>query len=60
MSDYEKYTWVTGEIITAEKLNHLEDGIEDAYQKPSGGIPKTDLASTVFITSNEIPEVLNG
>lgn len=24
---YEKQTWVTGEIITEEKLNHMEDGI---------------------------------
>ena len=25
---YEKQTWVTGETITASKLNHMEDGIE--------------------------------
>lgn len=25
---YEKQTWQTGDIITAEKLNHIEDGIE--------------------------------
>ena len=24
---YEKQTWVTGETITADKLNHMEDGI---------------------------------
>ena len=52
---YEKQTWSTGQVITAEKLNHSEDGIEaveaeiptDAYVKPSGGIPATDLASAV-------------
>lgn len=27
---YEKQTWTTGEVITAEKLNHMEDGIADA------------------------------
>ena len=27
---YEKYTWVDGELITAEKLNHMEDGIAGA------------------------------
>lgn len=27
---YEKQTWVTGETITAEKLNHMEGGIEAA------------------------------
>lgn len=25
--NYEKQTWQTGDIITAEKLNHIEDGI---------------------------------
>lgn len=24
---YEKYTWQTGEVITADKLNHMEEGI---------------------------------
>lgn len=27
---YEKTTWVDGDVITAEKLNKIEDGIEDA------------------------------
>lgn len=52
---YEKQTWATGQVITADKLNHMESGIEaveaeiptDAYEKPSGGIPATDLASAV-------------
>lgn len=26
---YNKYTWVDGEVITAEKLNHIEEGIEN-------------------------------
>ena len=26
---YEKYTWVDGELITAEKLNHMEGGIAE-------------------------------
>ena len=26
---YEKQTWTTGDIITAEKLNHMENGIEN-------------------------------
>lgn len=26
---YDKYTWTTGETITAEKLNHMEDGIAE-------------------------------
>ncbi len=28
---YEKYTWQTGEVITADKLNHMEDGIKNSY-----------------------------
>lgn len=27
---YNKYTWTDGETITASKLNHMEDGIEDS------------------------------
>jgi len=26
---YEKQTWANGDVITAEKLNHIEDGIEN-------------------------------
>ena len=27
---YEKQTWKTGDVITEEKLNHMEDGISNA------------------------------
>lgn len=27
---YDKQTWVSGEVITATKLNHIEDGLENA------------------------------
>lgn len=37
---YDKYTWQTGEVITQEKLNHMEDGIEDAYELPA--VTETD------------------
>ena len=30
---YEKQTWTTGEVITADKLNHMEDGIGGAFQQ---------------------------
>lgn len=26
---YEKQTWANGDLITAEKLNHMEDGIDE-------------------------------
>lgn len=34
---YEKQTWECGETITAEKLNHIEDGIADASNGGGGG-----------------------
>lgn len=33
---YEKTTWSTGDIITAEKLNHLEDGVANEQVGPQG------------------------
>ena len=35
---YEKQTWECGDIITAEKMNHIEDGIEEASQG-GGNVP---------------------
>lgn len=32
---YEKQTWNCDDVITADKLNHMEDGIESAS---SGGV----------------------
>lgn len=26
---YEKQTWVCGDVVTADKLNHMEDGIAE-------------------------------
>lgn len=34
---YEKQTWVSGEIVTSQKMNHIEDGIEAAAQSGGGG-----------------------
>lgn len=33
---YEKQTWECGETITAEKLNHMEDGIANC----GGGVQR--------------------
>lgn len=33
---YTKHAWVTGETITAEKLNNIEDGVDDLNQQISG------------------------
>ena len=52
---YEKQTWVTGEVITKEKLNHMEDGIAN-----SGGILflSEDGGGTLDKTWNEINTAL--
>lgn len=34
---YTKQTWAKGDTITAEKLNHMETGIEDAGSSGGGG-----------------------
>lgn len=34
---YEKQTWQCGDIVTAEKLNNIEDGIEEALACCGGG-----------------------
>ena len=33
---YEKYTWTDGELITAEKLNHMENGIAEGGSGEAG------------------------
>ncbi len=42
---YEKQTWQTGETITQEKLNHMEEGIAD--MGGDGGISIIDVPLTV-------------
>lgn len=39
---YEKQTWQTGDIVTANKLNHMEDGIAESYN-----------CETITLTDNE-------
>lgn len=41
---YEKYTWVDGEVITAQKLNHIEEGIEDG----ANGYECTETVTELF------------
>ena len=43
---YVKNDWQTGDIITADKLNHMEQGIAD-YQVGPKGEPGTDATITV-------------
>ena len=57
---YEKQTWETGEVITAEKLNHLEGGVGD-NSKQIVFVPCTYANSKITISKNfnEIEELYN-
>ena len=46
---YEKQTWATGDVITAEKLNHIEDGI-----KNTGAIIPTHEATDTDGYTNDV------
>jgi len=54
---YEKQTWINGDVITQEKLNHIEDGIEDAYELPS--VTETDNGKVLGV-ENGAWSVVNG
>lgn len=34
---YDKTTWASGDVITADKLNHIEDGIEGVVADQEAG-----------------------
>ncbi|MDC4240863.1 hypothetical protein NE398_11910 [Clostridium tertium] len=40
MASYEKHTWTDDEVITKEKLNHIEDGITNIELTPGPAGPK--------------------
>lgn len=42
---YEKHTWTDGELITKERLNHIEDGLENVETTPGPEGPKGDPGS---------------
>ena len=44
---YDKQTWVSGEVITAAKLNHMEDGIATAGSGGGGGAEVFNFDSIV-------------
>lgn len=54
---YDKHTWATGEVITKEKLNNIEDGIANAG---SGGGMKSVISNgnkseNSFISNSDFP-----
>lgn len=53
---YEKQTWVNGDVITAEKLNHMEDGIAEGGDCDCG-FECTETMQTLF---NETVTTIEG
>lgn len=61
---YVKNTWRDGDIITAEKLNHLEDGVEEGRtgsQGPAGpkgdkGDPGAGLTGVAAVLTSVAPD----
>ena len=46
MAAYEKQTWIDGETITKEKLNHIEEGIANIELTPGPVGPKGERGET--------------
>ena len=42
---YEKQGFVDGEVLTAAKLNHIEEGIEDAFNAMPPGVNDSEAGS---------------
>ena len=55
MSEYIKTEWKNGDVITAEKLNHIEDGIAGG----SGDFQIVGIAAGGTTTFNTIPKGLS-
>ena len=55
---YTKQTWVTGDTITAEKLNHIEDGIDGISDILIVNVDYTGSANVLDKTYTEIKNAL--
>ncbi len=51
---YEKTTWVNGDVITAEKLNHIEEGIKNA-----GDLIEVHIIGENYALDMTYAEILN-
>lgn len=56
---YDKQTWVSGEKVTAVKLNHMEDGIYNASRGGGGGgsgvlVAHAPVDASVFVPDEQI------
>lgn len=57
---YTPNTWATGDTITADKLNHMEDGISEASSYDAV-ILLTHADNTAYDTSDQIiPSIVSG
>ena len=56
---YTKQDWVTGEVITETKLDHMEQGIEDASYIPqvTGSGTSVTLQPNKFYVFGEVAEI---
>lgn len=50
---YDKHNWVNGELINADKLNHMEQGIEDAMSS-GGGDTAVYLDATLAVGATSV------
>lgn len=55
---YTPHTWVDNETITAEKLNNIEDGVQEAAQSGGGGMLVHISDGTLDKTFSEIWDAL--
>ena len=55
---YEKQTWNTGDVISAEKLNHMEDGIGFPVYATLTISSSDNTSATCNLTRSEIEEIL--
>jgi len=52
---YSKQTWSTGDPITQEKMNHIEDGIADAHSAASAATSDvSDLSSSITTLTSDM------
>ena len=55
---YTKTTWVTGDIITADKLNNMENGINGSYPLLVTYTSDGDTTTTLSCTYNQVKAAL--
>lgn len=57
---YTKNTWQTGDIVSSEKLNHMEDGIADAQNGYTIETTETVIVPQQSVTTVEVEGFISG